>query len=185
MRIISGKWKGRQLSKLPNKFQRSDLRPTMDRVRETLFNILVHGEYVNPIGSRVLDLFSGTGSIGFEALSRGADYACFVDSNQNSINLLNENIKKLETYEKATILKRNATKLGKNIEGKFNLVFMDPPYGKGLGELAISSALEENWIAYGATVVWEENSNIVVPKELILVENRLFGSIQLNFLTYS
>ena len=185
MRIVGGKWRGRRLVTLPNKLLIHDLRPTMDRVRETLFNILHHGDFSTIKNARVLDLFSGTGALGFEALSRGAEHASFVDIEEKSLDLVRENTLLLQTDKKVTILKRDATNLGKNIGKSFNLIFLDPPYGKSLGELAISSALEGNWISKDATVVWEESAQIVPPNELHLVKSRLIGNISLNFLSCS
>jgi 16S rRNA (guanine966-N2)-methyltransferase len=183
MRIVGGKWRGRHLVILPNKLLIHNLRPTMDRVRETLFNILHHGDFSTIKNARVLDLFSGTGALGFEALSRGAEHASFVDIEKKSLDLVRENTLLLRTDKKVTILKKDATNLGKNIGKSFNLIFLDPPYGKSLGELAISSALEGNWISKDATVVWEESAQIVPPNELHLVKSRLIGNISLNFLS--
>ena len=182
MRIVGGKWRGRRLAMLPNKSLIDDLRPTMDRVRETLFNILQHSDFSPLKNARVLDLFSGTGALGLEALSRGAQRVSFVDTGKKSLDLVRENTILLQADKVVTILKKDATNLNKNTENPFNLIFLDPPYGNGLGELAVNSALKGNWISKGATIVWEESAEIVPPAELILVKSRSIGNITLNFL---
>ena len=91
MRIIGGKWRGRKLSEFSGAAYMPDLRPTMDKVKETLFNIITHGISFNIEGSRVLDLFCGTGALGLEALSRGADHVSFVDNKKNSLGVVNKN----------------------------------------------------------------------------------------------
>lgn len=185
MRIVGGKWRGRRLATLPAKLLINDLRPTMDRVRETLFNILHHSDFCRIEGARVLDLFSGTGALGFEALSRGAEYASFIDLEAKSLDLVRENTLLLQAHKEVTTLKRDVTNLGKNIGESFNLIFLDPPYGRSLGELAISSALAGNWISKDATIVWEESDEIFPPYELHSVRSKLIGNISLNFLKYS
>ena len=182
MRIVGGKWRGRRLVVLRGKPLIHDLRPTMDRVRETLFNILHHGNFHPIKRARVLDLFAGTGALGFEALSWGAECTTFVDAEEQSLNLVRENTLLLKAHKEVTILERDVTTLGKNIGKAFNLIFLDPPYGKGLGELALDSALKGNWISKDATIVWEESNEIVLPKELYLVKSRLIGNTALNFL---
>jgi 16S rRNA (guanine966-N2)-methyltransferase len=182
MRIVGGKWRGRKLVTLPNKLLADGLRPTMDRVRETLFNILQHNDFSTIGRTRVLDLFAGTGALGLEALSRGADCASFVDIGESSLDIVKENIMLLQANEVVNVFKRDATNLKKNSGKPFNLIFLDPPYGKGLGELAVTSALNGNWISKDATVVWEENAEILPPTELYLVKSRAIGNLSLNFL---
>lgn len=182
MRIVGGKWRGRRLATFSKKFPINDLRPTMDRVRETLFNILQHGDFITIRKARVLDLFSGTGALGLEALSRGADHVSFVDTKEKSLELVRENTILLQANKEVTILNKDATNLIKNTGKAFNLIFLDPPYGKGLGELAVSAALKGNWISSDATIVWEESAEIFPPNELHLVKSRLIGNVSLNFL---
>ena len=182
MRIVGGNWKGRRLSTLSDKMVLSDLRPTMDRVRETIFNILIHGVGFEVKGVRVLDLFCGTGALGFEALSRGAKQICFVDIENRSLNVVSDNMAMLQAEEEVVLLNRDATKLDYNFDLKYQLVFLDPPYSKGLGERAISSALEKGWISQDAIVVWEERDQIWPPKELHLFDSRTVGNSSLNFL---
>ena len=185
MRIVGGKWKGRGLVRLSNTAVMHTLRPTMDRVRETLFNILQHGDFSTLRDVRVLDLFSGTGALGLEALSRGAKQVSFVDKEEKSLKILRENIMLLQADKEVTILNRDATNLSKNIGISFDLIFLDPPYRKGLGELAVRSALNGNWISKDATIVWEESAEIKPPNELYLVKSKSIGSISLNFFKHS
>ena len=123
------------------------MRPTADRLREALFNILAHA-YGDPVtGARVLDLFAGTGALGIEAISRGAAYALFVDEGVEARALLRDNVEALGLGGVTRIFRRDATKLGPAhpIE-PFSLVFLDPPYGKGLAEKALMSAREGGWL---------------------------------------
>lgn len=182
MRIVGGKWRGRRLATLPNRLMTDDLRPTMDRVRETIFNILEHGDFTDLREARVLDLFSGTGALGLEALSRGAEHVTFVDKGKKSLGIVRENTMLLKANKETNILNKDVTNLSHNNGQAFNLIFLDPPYGKALGELAISSALDGNWISKGATIVWEESAKIFPSSELYSVKSRLIGDISLNFL---
>ena len=185
MRIVGGKWRGRKLSKLTGNFLSPNLRPTMDRVRETIFNILAHGVFFDVKGTRVLDLFCGTGALGFEALSRGAKHVSFVDSDKTSISILSENISILNADKEVMVLQVDATKLRKNTGQDYDLIFLDPPYGSGRGELAIDIALKQGWISKNALVVWEEKNEIFPPKKLNLIKSRPIGNICLNFLKLS
>ncbi len=138
MRIVGGRHRGVTLADVGAGDPAAHLRPTTDRVRESLFNLLAHGPYGDPPppqGRRVLDLFAGTGALGLEALSRGAESATFVDSGAAALALLRRNLAKLGSD--GNILARDATRLGRNPGPAFDLVFLDPPYGQGLGEKAI------------------------------------------------
>jgi 16S rRNA (guanine966-N2)-methyltransferase len=153
MRIVGGRLRGRTLATPRSQA----VRPTADRLRESLFNILVHA-YGDPIsGARVLDLFAGTGALGLEALSRGAQFALFVDDGAEARALLRENVTTLGLGGVSKIFRRDATRLGAAhpIE-PFALVFLDPPYGKGLAEQALDSARAGGWLSRAALVVVEE-----------------------------
>jgi 16S rRNA (guanine966-N2)-methyltransferase len=153
MRIVGGRWRGRALAGPKSQA----VRPTADRLRESLFNILTHG-YDDPVtGARVLDLFAGTGALGLEALSRGANFALFVDDGVEARALLRQNVEALGLGGATRIFRRDATKLGPAhpIE-PFSLVFLDPPYGKGLAEQALISARAGGWLAKEALIVVEE-----------------------------
>ena len=152
MRIIGGRHRGLMLASVGAGDAEARLRPTSDRVRESLYNLLAHGDYGAPPppgGRRVLDLFAGTGALGLEALSRGAAFATFVDSGPKALALLRRNIGLLGAEEAARVISRDATRLGRNHEAPADLVFLDPPYGRGLGEAAIASALAGGWVAPG------------------------------------
>src|SRR6201997_1123899 len=137
MRVVGGRLRGRNLASPASR----EIRPTADRLRESLFNILIHA-YDDPItGARVLDLFAGTGAFGIEALSRGSAFTLFVDDGAEARALLRENVATLGLGGTSRIFRRDATKLGPaHPVEPFSLVFLDPPYGKGLAEQALASA---------------------------------------------
>ena len=153
MRVVGGRLRGRSL--IPPKSQA--IRPTADRLREALFNILVHS-FDDPItGARVLDLFAGTGALGIEALSRGAEFALFVDDSADARALLRENVATLGLGGVSRIFRRDATKLGPaHPVAPFSLVFLDPPYGQGRAAEALASARSGGWLAPAALIVVEE-----------------------------
>lgn len=180
MRIVAGRYKGHALSG-PRTMA---IRPTSDRLRETLFNVLAHG-YDDPCeGARVLDLFAGTGALGLEAMSRGARYALFVDDSAEARGLIRANVEALGLTGATRLFRRDATKLGPtaNIE-PFSLVFCDPPYGRGLAERALASAREGGWLVPGALVVVEEagEASVALPEGFELLETREYGESQLVF----
>ena len=182
MRVIAGRFKGRTLATPKGTTGGDAIRPTSDRLRETLFNILAHGHDRAVEGARVLDLFAGTGALSIEALSRGASFACLVDSGAESPGLMRANIESFGLGGATRILKRDATKLGLVSPFQpFTLVFLDPPYGKGLGEAALASALQGGWIANGALVILEERESVSValPEALDLLDRRAAGEAQM------
>ena len=158
MRIIGGKHKGTALASLGAGDAAAHLRPTSDRTRESLFNLLAHGDYPSLEGARVLDLFAGTGALGFEALSRGAAHVLFVDDGAKSRALIRQNIDTLRAIGPTRLFRRDATRFGENRDPAYDVVFADPPYSKQLGERALVSALAGGWIAPGAVVVLEESA---------------------------
>lgn len=155
MRIIGGRFSGRHLAELGAGAPAAQLRPTSDRTREALFNVLSHGPYPSLTDARVLDLFAGTGALGLEALSRGAARALFVEENPKARAIIRENVEALGLTGEAKIYRRDATRLGPNRAAPYDLVFLDPPYGKGLAEPAIASALAGDWVAAQAAIVVE------------------------------
>ncbi|MEL6690248.1 MAG: 16S rRNA (guanine(966)-N(2))-methyltransferase RsmD [Pseudomonadota bacterium] len=153
MRIIAGKWRGQPLTPVGKGDAGAHLRPTSDRVREALFSMI--SSRLDLEGVAVLDLFAGTGALGLEALSRGAASATFVDSGRVAQNLIRKNIAKLGA-EGATLVSAEANRLPAG--APCDLIFLDPPYGKSLGEAALATAASQGWIAEDALIVWEETS---------------------------
>src|SRR3954466_11704062 len=153
MRVVGGRLKGRNLTAPSSR----EIRPTGDRLRESLFNILVHA-YGDPIdGARVLDLFAGTGALGIEAISRGAKFTLFVDNGTEARALLRNNVEALGLGGVTKVFRRDATDLGPaHPVEPFSLVFLDPPYGRGLAEKALASLRDGGWLAAGALLVVEE-----------------------------
>jgi len=183
MRIIGGSLRGLKLAEVGAGDAAAHLRPTTDRVRESIFNLLVNGTHGNPIpGARVLDLFAGTGALGLEALSRGAARVAFVDDGVAARALLRQNIDKTRTMDVTEVWRRDATRLGENSGPAFDLVFLDPPYGKGLGERALSSALGGGWIAPGAMIVWEEAAPPPAVEGLERIDQRKYGDTTVTLL---
>ena len=180
MRIIAGSFRGRALASVGKGDAGAHLRPTTDRERESMFNVLNNTGAIE--GARVLDLFAGTGALGLEALSRGASEVVFVDDGRVSQSLIRQNIALCKAQGETRLLRRDARRLPPNPDAAFDLVFLDPPYGKGLGEKAINADLNGNWIAPGALVVWEESAPIIVPEELVLQDSRKYGDTHISLL---
>ncbi len=180
MRIVGGRLRGRAL-RTPS----SDAtRPTSDRLRETLFDILAH-RYGDPVaGGRVIDLFAGTGALGLEALSRGASHALFVEDGAEARALIRDNVEALGVAGLCRIFRRDATRLGDVQAAPFDLAFLDPPYGQGLGEAALAGLHQGRWLVPGALCVLEEAaaSTIAPPVGFSVIERREAGIAQLVFL---
>lgn len=183
MRIVGGEFRGRTLATPKS----NEIRPTIDRTRESLFNIIGHVYPEALQQTRVIDLFAGTGAVGIEALSRGCKSALFVENSVEGRSLLWENIDALGLHGRARILRRDATNLGpaNNIE-PFELLFADPPYGKGLGEKALLAAHQGGWLAKDALVILEERSDVQVSVDPVFafVEERTFGDTKMYFFSY-
>lgn len=184
VRVVGGKYKGKALSPPSS----NAIRPTSDRLREAVFNILEHS-YGDPVtGARVLDLFAGTGALGIEALSRGARSALFVDEGLEARGLIRRNLESLGIMGLARISKRDVAHLGPaNAQGGFTLAFADPPYNKGLGGKALSALLHGKWLSGNALIVLEEakGAEIAVPEGFELLETRTYGDTQVTFLRLS
>ena len=181
MRVVGGRLRGRSLAAPKSQA----IRPTADRLRESLFNILVHA-YGDPVsGVRVLDLFAGTGALGIEAISRGAAFTLFVDDGAEARALLRGNVEALGLGGSTRIFRRDATRLGPaHPLEPFSLVFLDPPYGKGLAEKALQSAHEGGWVAPDALIVVEEAvaSGFKLPEGFAELERRDYDDTQFIFL---
>ena len=180
MRIIGGVRRGLHLADVGAGDPAAHLRPTSDRVREAIFNLIINGKAAatgNPVqGARVLDLFAGTGALGLEALSRGALSVAFVETGVAAQAVLRANVAKMQAARETRILRHDATRLPPRRDLAFTLVFLDPPYGKGMGEAALKSALSGGWIAPGALIVWEENVLPLAPPGTTMVDQRRYGA---------
>ena len=179
MRIVAGKFRGAGLE-APNGLT---TRPTSDRVRQALFNVLEHGApQVTFAGARVLDLFAGSGALGVEALSRGARFCLFVEKSAASRAAIRRNVEALGLTGVTKIWRRDATKLGEagRIE-PFDLVFCDPPYGQGLGQRALTAAIDSGWIGKEAIAVIEERAGtkIAWPAPLAEIDRRRYGDTEI------
>ena len=182
MRIVAGKFRGRAIAAPDH----DGLRPTSDRVRESVFNILSHGIADFELASaRVIDLFAGTGALGLEALSRGASYCLFVEDNADARALIRINVEAFGLTGETRVYRRDACALGPagNI-ARYGLAFLDPPYGQRLGEKALAGLLEGSWLMPGAVCVLEERSGaaFTIPAGLTEIDKRTWGETEVRFL---
>lgn len=184
MRIIAGKNRGRKLE-LPDE---TLTRPTTDRVRESIFNILSHHPEISLQGAHVLDAFAGSGAMGLEALSRGAFHVTFVEKQPQVIAILKQNIQKLANPEQAELIQRDLLTLKTMAPQPMNLVFLDPPYGKGLEFTSIPYLYTKGWIDETTLIVYETDAKTdVTPlaKMVRILDERLYGTIRVCFLQYT
>lgn len=184
MRIVGGRHRGRRLLTPAGRA----LRPTADRVREALFNILAHGDErwggaPAFTGAEVVDLFAGTGALGLEALSRGAAHATFVDNDRAALHLIRLNAARLGESERATILASDATRLEPAPRPPARLAFLDPPYRRGLAAAALTALWQGGWLARGAVVVVElaPAEPFTAPEGFRLIDERRYGTTRLVF----
>ncbi|MEZ5777548.1 MAG: 16S rRNA (guanine(966)-N(2))-methyltransferase RsmD [Paracoccaceae bacterium] len=183
MRIIGGERRGLKLADVGAGDAAAHLRPTSDRVREAIFNLLMNGPYGSPVTrARVLDLFAGTGALGLEALSRGAARVVFVDDGATARALLRRNIELMRAMGATDVWRRDATRMGPNRGPGYDLVFLDPPYGRNLGEAALGSLAEGGWLARGALIVWEESGPPTMPGGFDLLDQRKYGDTTITIL---
>jgi 16S rRNA (guanine966-N2)-methyltransferase len=184
MRIVAGKFRGKQL----NSPSDDSIRPTSDRARESIFNIL--GSRLGPVlvDKRVLDLFAGTGALGLEALSRGAAHCTFVETGADGRGLIRDHIQDFGVAGITKLLRRDATALGTpGTFGQFDLVFLDPPYSQSLGEKALIEIAANGWLAPGALIVWEESADaeVSIPAGFELEDTREYGAAAVRFLSFT
>lgn len=176
MRIIGGTRRGLKLAEVGEGDVSAHLRPTSDRVREAIFNLLINGGHGNPVaGARVLDLFAGTGALGLESLSRGAVQATFVDDGAKALALIRANVAKMRVEGQTQVIRQDARRLAANPGTGYGLVFLDPPYGRELGEAALGAALKGGWLAPNAMVVWEEGVAATAPDGFVMADQRKYG----------
>lgn len=185
MRIVAGAHKGRPIATPPG----LATRPTSDRARESLFNILAHAPWSRGLeGRRVLDLFAGSGALGFEALSRGAAFCLFVETDEAARGAIRRNIEAFQAFGVTRLHRRSATDLGPRPAGlgaPFDLVFLDPPYGKNLIAPALESLGPMGWISRGALIVAETGAQEeeLAPQGFEVRDTRLYGAARITFLT--
>lgn len=181
MRVIAGKFGGRKIAAPTS----DNIRPTSDRVRESLFSILA-SKYPDSLqDARVIDLFAGTGALGLEALSRGADFALFFDASREGQTLIRKNIENLKVREQTAVRLCDATKLGSIGKLKpFDLAFVDPPYGKGLAEKSAIKLIEGGWLNSNAILVIEDRVGSTPPvlPSFIMLDERKFGDTSIWFM---
>ncbi len=183
MRITGGKFRGRKLAAPPD----DRVRPTADKVRQAIFNILKHQDFGIVVeGARVADLFAGTGALGFEAISHGAAFCLFVEEASASRALIQKNIEALDVTGAVKIWRRDAIKLGKmapGAGGPFDLVFLDPPYRKNLVTPTLFSLRDGGWLAAGALIVAETAEEEKVAAEgFETLDERIYGQTRVTFL---
>jgi 16S rRNA (guanine966-N2)-methyltransferase len=177
VRIVGGRLRGRTIASPASR----EIRPTADRLRESLFNILAHA-YSDPVSdARVIDLFAGTGALGIEAISRGAAFCLFIDNGAEARALLRQNVEALGLGGVTKVYRRDATALGSvHPHEPFSLAFLDPPYGKGIAEQALASLRDGNWLVPGALVVIEEAvaAKVAAPAGYEELERRAYDDTE-------
>jgi 16S rRNA (guanine966-N2)-methyltransferase len=184
MRIVGGKFKGRAI-KTP---EGRGTRPTSDRARESIFNVLAHAEWAPPLeGARVIDAFAGSGALGFEALSRGAVFCLFVETESVARGCIRDNAETFQLFGITRIHRRSAVDLGSKPAGvgtPFNLVFMDPPYAYNLVPPALEQLRAGGWITADALVVAETGADETAPETpgWTLLDERIYGAARVSFL---
>lgn len=181
MRIVAGTFRGRALATPDD----DAIRPTSDRVREAVFNVLAHGiDGFSLQNIRVLDLFAGTGALGLEAISRGASFCLFVEEDIAARSLIRRNVEAFGLTGRTRIYRRDATTLGPALpRERFGLVMADPPYGKGLGEAALAEAAAGGWLEADTIVVLEERADVTVtwPPGFEPLQDRRYGDTAVHF----
>jgi 16S rRNA (guanine966-N2)-methyltransferase len=184
MRIVGGKFKGRALVTPDGQ----NTRPTSDRAREAIFNILAHADWApNLEGARVMDVFAGSGALGFEALSRGTAFCLFVETDEAARGAIRDNVETFGLFGTTRVHRRDATQLGTRPGSQaeaFNLVFLDPPYRKGLGEKALDALVSGNWLSENAIIVFERaaDEDDFVTDVWQKINVKTYGAAQVLFL---
>jgi len=183
MRIVSGQYRGKAIVTPPG----DTTRPTSDRARQAIFNILEHAAWAPELrGARVVDLFAGSGALGLEAVSRGAAFCLFVETDDAARGAIRENIEAMSLFGQTRIHRRDAADLGprpSSAGAPFDLAFLDPPYAKGLGDKAVAELVAHGWLAPGALLVFERGRGEPDPKleGLTLVDARDYGAARVLF----
>ncbi len=187
MRVVAGKFKGRILAAPPG----GATRPTSDRARQAVFNILEHAPWSEGLeGLRVIDLFAGSGALGLEALSRGATFCLFVETDEAARGAIRDNIDAMDLFGATRVHRRDATDLGKRPASDgdpFDLAFLDPPYGKALGEQTLAELARGGWLCAGALVVWERGTGEAEAETpgFEALDERTYGAARVRFLRWT
>lgn len=187
MRIVAGAFRGKTLAAPPG----TATRPTSDRARQAIFDILEHAPWAEGVGeARVVDLFAGSGALGFEALSRGAAFCLFVETDEAARGAIRRNVEAMGLFGRTRVHRRDATALGQRpgADGPaFDLAFLDPPYGKGLGEIALLRLAEGGWLAPGALVMFERGAYEpdFAAEGFEALDARDYGAARAHFLRYA
>ncbi|MDR3512907.1 MAG: 16S rRNA (guanine(966)-N(2))-methyltransferase RsmD [Caulobacteraceae bacterium] len=191
MRIVGGAYRGRAIIAPPG----ASTRPTSDRARESIFNVLEHAPWSAGLrDARVIDLFAGSGALGLEALSRGAAFCLFVETDAAARGVIRENVEALgaqgELFGRTRIHRRDAVDLGARpgADGPaFDIAFLDPPYGKGLGEQAMAQLAAGDWLAEGALAVFERGADEPAPQTpgFETLDERRYGAARVLFARWS
>lgn len=187
MRIIAGEFKGRSISAPGGQ----TTRPTTDRTREALFNVLAHAAWAPDLtGLRVIDAFAGSGALGIEAISRGAEFCLFVETDSAARGTIRSNIEKFGLFGKTRIHRRSATDLGvkpASVGSPFDVVFLDPPYGYSLTPKALQALVEGQWLKPGALAVAETGADEALPSmaQWEALDTREYGPALVTFLRHT
>jgi 16S rRNA (guanine966-N2)-methyltransferase len=183
LRIVSGQYRGKAIVTPPG----DKTRPTSDRARQAVFNILEHAAWAPELhGARVIDLFAGSGALGLEAISRGAAFCLFVETDDAARGAIRENVDAFGLFGQTKVHRRDATDLGliPASAGKpFDLAFLDPPYAKGLGEKALAQLVAGQWLTPGAVVMFERGRDEPdpTPEGFERIDARDYGAARVFF----
>jgi len=187
MHVISGKYKGRRIETLPGK----EIRPTTGRAKEAMFNILTHGRFygeASPLpGARVIDIFCGSGALGLEALSRGAEHVTFVDENPKALEITRKNIEHIGVTGSADFLRADSTRVPPTRKDPCTLAFVDPPYETGVAAKAVENLISGKWLAPGAIIVIEQSKreDLKTPVGCTGLDERIYNSTKIIILEYA
>ncbi len=185
MRVVGGKWKSRKLNSFLKFSTNSVIRPTTDRVKENIFNILETIKTGNPIvGAKVLDIFCGTGSMGIEAISRGASFCHFVDQSLISKKITEKNIQKLSCQEETRFTLKDVLEIGHCDHDRADIVFLDPPYKKRIAEKSIQKLFQLSWIDEKTLLILEKGKDELFKSDFRLFDKRNYGNTEILFLKF-
>ena len=185
MRVIGGKWKSRKINEHFKLSHNKVIRPTSDRVKENIFNILESLDVGNPIvGAKVLDIFCGTGAMGIEAISRGANFCHFIDKSLISRQITLENIHNLSCENETQFLLKNVLEIGVCNHGTSDVIFLDPPYKKNIAEVSILKLLKFGWIDKNTLIILEKGKGELFKSGFKLIDSRIYGNTEILFLKF-